>query len=279
VKVFISVDLEGVTGLTDAREMDFGHEDYPIARRLMTGDANAAIAGAFDAGATEVVVCDSHGPARTLLVEELDSRATLIRGLHKPGKMVEGLDSSFDAMFLVGYHARAGTAHGILNHTWLGKEIQDVWLNGEPAGELRLVAAVAGHYGVPVVLVTGDDVCCAEASELLPHVHAVQVKEAIDRFAARVTHPDVTGPRIREGAAAALRNAEARVPLRLDGSVVIEVEWSSTSIAHLCELIPGVTSTASRRSHVEGPDVVDAYRAFVAMCIIAGAAGQQLPYS
>src|SRR5918992_6153816 len=132
--------------------MDFGHEDYPIARRLMTGDANAAIAGAFDAGATEVVVCDSHGPARTLLVEELDSRATLVRGLHKPGKMVEGLDSSFDAVCLVGYHARAGAAHGILNHTWLGKEIQDVWLNGEPAGELRLVAAVAGHFGVPVVL-------------------------------------------------------------------------------------------------------------------------------
>jgi D-amino peptidase len=278
VKVFISIDLEGVTGLTDAREMDFGHEDYPTARRLMTGDANAAIAGAFDAGATEVVVCDSHGPARTLLVEELDSRATLIRGLHKPGKMVEGLDSSFDAMLLVGYHARAGAAHGILNHTWLGKEIHDVWLNGEPAGELRLVAAVAGHYGVPVVLVTGDDVCCAEASELLPHAHAVQVKEAVDRFAARVTHPDVTRPLIRDGAARALLDESARRPLRLSGPAVIEVEWSSTSIAHLCELIPGVTSTASRRSHVESPDVVEAFRAFVAMSILAGAASDQLPY-
>jgi D-amino peptidase len=279
VKVFISVDLEGVTGLTDAREMDFGHEDYPIARRLMTGDANAAIAGAFDAGATEVVVCDSHGPARTLLVEELDSRATLIRGLHKPGKMVEGLDSSFDAMFLVGYHARAGAAHGILNHTWLGKEIQDVWLNGEPAGELRLVAAVAGHHGVPLVLVTGDDVCCAEARELLPHVHAVQVKEAIDRFAARVSHPDVTRRLIRDGAAAAIADERARLPLRLDAPATIDVEWSSSSIAHLCELIPGVISSGARRSRFEGANVIEVYRAFVAMSIIANATGEQPPYA
>ena len=167
MKVFISVDMEGVTGVTDPEDVLPDGADYARGRVFMTGDANAAILGAYDAGADEVLVNDSHWTMRNLLLEDLDPRARMIKGFQKPMCMVQGLDASYDAAVFVGYHSCAGTEGGVLNHTLLGKEVQNLLLDGEPIGETRLNALVAGELGVPVAFVAGDDKVCQEARAVL----------------------------------------------------------------------------------------------------------------
>src|SRR5690606_6665890 len=198
MKVYVSVDMEGVIGLTDPEEMHAGGSGYERGCELMTGDANAAVDGAYAAGAEAVVVNDAHGSTKNLRIDLLDPRATLIRGPGKPMRMAEGLTAGFRAACFVGYHARAGVQHGVLNHTWMGKEIQNVYLNGELCGETRLVAGFAGFLGVPVVLVTGDEAVCEEAREVLGDVETVAVKRGIDKFAAELLPPGVAQRRIRE---------------------------------------------------------------------------------
>jgi D-amino peptidase len=280
VKVFVSVDLEGVTGTTDPQEMRAGGDGYDAARRWMTSDANAAIAGAFDGGASEVIVCDSHGSARNLLLDELDPRARLVRGLHKPRRMVQGLDASFGAALLVGYHARAGAGPGVLNHTWVGKELHEVRLNGEPAGEIALVAMVADHYGVPIALVTGDDMACREADTRLPDVRTVPVKRSVDRFSVDTDHPVAAAERIRDAAADGVRAAAGRQRNPGSGPVEVEIEWSSSSIAQTCALIPGVEIGGTARTiRWEASDALQALDLLVVTTTLAVAVGQQAPYS
>ncbi|GAA2662644.1 D-aminopeptidase DppA [Nonomuraea recticatena] len=246
MKVYLSVDMEGVTGLTDPEEMHAGKRGYERGCELMTADANAAIEGAFDAGATSVLVNDAHGSTKNLRIDLLDPRATLIRGPGKSQRMAQGLDASFDAAMFVGYHARAGVQHGVLNHTWMGKEIQNVFLNGEPCGETRLVAACAGFHGVPVALVTGDEAVGQEAAELLGEVETVAVKKGIDKFSAELLPPSVAQARIREGAARALGRLSAFTPYETDRPYTLAVEWNSTAIAAACGLVPGVKQTGAR---------------------------------
>src|SRR5881275_1731292 len=160
MKVFVSVDMEGISGVTDPEDVLPAGSEYQTCRRYMTGDANGAIAGAYDAGAEA----------------DLDKRAKVIKGFHKPLCMLQGLDDSFGAAVFVGYHSCAGTEGGVLNHTMLGKEVQNIYLNGEATGETRLNAGLAGHYGVPVALVAGDVAVCEEAKRVLPWVETVAVK-------------------------------------------------------------------------------------------------------
>jgi D-amino peptidase len=279
MKAFISVDLEGITGTTDAREMAPG-DDYEIARRWMTAEANAAIAGAFAGGAEEVVVCDSHSSARNLLLDELDPRARLIRGKHKPRRMVQGLDESFGAALLIGYHGRAGAAPGVLNHTWVGKELQNLRIDGEPAGEIALVSRVCAHFGVPIVLVTGDDVACAEAEFILDEVETVAVKRAIDRYATETDHPSVSTERIEAAARTAVRGASVHRAIPSPSPVRLEVEWNSTSIAALCCLVPGVEPAADPRTvSWSAPDILQALDLFIVCTTLARTSGQQEPYA
>jgi D-amino peptidase len=240
LKAFISVDMEGVSGLTDPEEMRAGGRGYERGCELMTGDANAAIAGAYTAGAAEVAVTDAHGIGKNLRVDLIDERCTLARGPYKPMRMGEGLDSSFDVALFVGYHARAGTAAGVLNHTWMGREILNVHLNGEVAGEIRLMAAFAGTYGVPVALVTGDEAACAEARQLLGAVETVAVKAGSDRYAARLVPPARARVQIEDAACRALQSLERFTPYVVSPPYTLGIEWASTAIAQSCAVIPGV---------------------------------------
>src|SRR2546429_6501486 len=144
MKVFVSVDMEGISGVTDPEDVLPAGSEYQTCRRYMTGDANAAIGGAYDAGAEAVLVNDSHWIMRNLLVHDLDKRAKVIKGFHKPLCMLQGLDDSYGAAVFVGYHSCAGTEGGLLNHTMLGKEVQNIYLNGEATGATRLNAGLAG---------------------------------------------------------------------------------------------------------------------------------------
>jgi D-amino peptidase len=278
VKIFISVDMEGVSGITDPEDVLPGGADYERGRIFMTGDANAAILGAYDGGASEVLVNDSHWIMRNLLLERLDPRARTIKGFHKSMCMVQGLDPSYDGAVFVGYHSCAGTEGGVLNHTLLGKEIQNVYLNGEPTGETRLNAAYAGHFGIPVLLVAGDAAVCEEARRVLGDVETVAVKDGIDKFTADCLHPQVAQERIREATARALADRSGLRPYRLDPPYSIGIEWNSTTIAATCALIPGVRLTAPRSVEYTTQDYPEAMRVLVAMLLLGMQVGQKAIY-
>jgi D-amino peptidase len=278
MKAFISVDMEGVSGITDPEDVLPDGSDYQRGRVFMTGDANAAILGAYDAGAEEVLVNDSHWIMRNLLLEQLDPRARTIKGFHKSLCMVQGLDASYGGAVFVGYHACAGTEGGVLNHTMLGKEIQNIYLNGEPTGETRLNAAYAGHFGVPVLVVAGDAAVCAEAERFLDGVQTVAVKDGIDKFAANCLHPQVAQARIREATARAVAEPSRPAPYRLSSPYRLGIEWNSTTIAATCAMIPGVELTGSRSVEFVTADYPELMRVLVVMLLLAMQVGQKAIY-
>jgi len=266
--------------MTDPEDVLPEGADYQRGRVFMTGDANGAIEGAFDAGATEVLVNDSHWTARNLLLEQLDPRATSNKGFHRPMCMVQGLDETYDAAVFIGYHSCAGTEGGVLNHTLIGKEVQNFLLNDEPIGETRLNALMAGHYGVPVAFVAGDAAVCREAQAVLgDDLPTYAVKDGIDMFAANCLHPDVTRKGIREGVSGALRTISSREPYRMEPPYTFGFEWNSTTIASTCEYIPSIRKPTPRTTEYTTSDLPEAMRVVFAQCILALQVGQKGIYS
>ena len=271
MRVYISVDMEGVAGVvhedqTDPTEARHSGE-YNRFRRLMTNEANAAIAGALDAGATAVVVNDSHWLMRNLLAEELNPKAELMSGGPKRLSMVEGIDGGFDAAMFVGYHAKAGTRNATIDHTYTSR-VYEARINGQPVGELALNAAMAGLHGVPVALVSGDQALAGEAKTLLgAGIETVVVKEAVGRFAGRSVAPAVACERIRSGAAAALRRKH--VPFTFKAPIRLEVDFVVSQMADMAELVPGSARTGGRTLSYAGEDYREVFRAWRAMYNLA----------
>ncbi|HTX63428.1 MAG TPA: M55 family metallopeptidase [Acidimicrobiales bacterium] len=278
MKVQISIDMEGVAGVAHGADTTVGAPHYDYCCRLMTAECNAAIEGCFEAGATEVLVNDSHGTHMNLLQDELDERARVVRGRTKSLGMAYGIDARTDATMFIGYHARSGGGDGVLNHTMRSRDVMDVFLNDEPAGELRLNAALAGAQGVPVALVSGDDVLCAEARECLGEVEAVEVKQAIDRYTALSLHPKVAQRRIREGAQRALGRLQDFAPYRVESPTTLRVSWGSTSTAALCANIPGTRRVSSREVEYTSNDYAELYR-LLRVYLALGAAALGVAYT
>jgi D-amino peptidase len=273
MRVFVSVDMEGVSGLTDPEEMRTGGRGYDRGCELMTGDANAAVRGAFVAGADEVVVTDAHGSTKNLRADLIDERCTLIRGPYRPLRMGQGIGPSHDAAMFVGYHARAGVPHGVLNHTWMGYEIQNMYLNGEICGEIRLIAGLAGSMGVPVALVTGDEAACAEARELLGDVETVAVKKGIDRYSAELLPPGRAQSMIGEAAARALRSLDRLGPYEVPAPYTLGIDWASTSMAESCAMIPGVKRAGARSVEFTSDDYTEIMSVLGILATIGGSVG------
>ncbi|MFN8579969.1 MAG: M55 family metallopeptidase [Gemmatimonadaceae bacterium] len=240
LKVYISVDLEGIAGVVSDDQTSPNGHDYNWARSMMMGETNAAIAGAFDAGATEVLVNDSHGPQTNLRPDELDRRATLITGQPKPMGMTQGLDSTFQAAIYIGYHANASVTDAVHGHTFSGA-LRHVRLNGKEVGEYGLNGAVAGWYGVPVVFIAGDKAFVDEATTFFPNVDALAVKDGIGFNAARTMNPLDARDRIRAGVKAALMKRIARTPVRITYPATLDIEVSEASFADKIALIPGIS--------------------------------------
>ena len=274
MKIYISVDMEGVTGVVDAEDVQPPGRDYERGRVLMTEDTNAAIRGAYDAGATAVLVNDAHGPMRNLLPELLDPRATLIKGRPKPMGMMEGLTSSYDAVLCIGYHARAGVL-GVLSHSFMGHEIEDIWLDDQLTGEIGLFHATALAYGVPVALLTGDDTACAEMKAWDPSVATVPVKYAKDRFAAELVPVAEAQTAIEAAAASALRNLPTVTPPPAERRLT--VRWQSASVASHLTAIPGVTRDDDRTTTATGT-TLHLYRLFNLYLRVATAVTTNHPY-
>jgi D-amino peptidase len=294
VRIYISADMEGITGLVDAGDVQPGGADYERGRVMMTEDVNAAIRGALAAGATEILVNDAHGPMRNILPDQLHAAARLVRGRPKPMGMLEGLDSTFDAAVCVGYHARAGTL-GVLSHSFMGHEIEDMWLDDRPTGEIGLTHAAAAALGVPVVVLTGDDAACAEAADWDRSVRTVTVKKARDRFAAELLPVPEARQEIEKTAAAALQAASgetattgrltlvqaapraAAPPRDPAAPATLAVRWQSASVASMLLGIPGVTRRDSRTVAATAPAPA-LFRLFCVWISVAAALTGQRPY-
>ncbi len=239
MKIYVSADIEGVAGVVTPQQGTPGNGEWERARRLMTEEVNAAIAGAFDGGASDVLVNDSHGSMCNLLPELLDPRAELVLGKPKVMNMAAGLDETFDAVFFVGHHARA-TGPGVLAHTTNSFAFREIRLAGQPLGEPGIYGAWAGHLGVPVALVTGDDVTAEENREHFPAAEFCVVKTALGNRAARQPAPEVARNSIRLAASRATSRIADLKPFVIEGPFVAEFEMTTSPLADLAAIVPAV---------------------------------------
>lgn len=272
MKVYISADMEGISGVVDFEQTYIKGEakEYDRARTLMTDEVNAAIEGALAAGATEVLVNDAHGSMRNILLEKLNPGAELVSGSPKPLSMMQGIDEGTDVAFFIGYHAQAGSTYGTLGHTYSGR-VYSVTLNGQPVGELGINAALAGHFGVPVVLVTGDQTLVGEARALLGEVETVAVKQSYGLTAARSLPPSKVHELIRQAAGRAVDRGG--MPLVLDKPITLTASFLRPVQAEMAELIPGVQRVDGRTISFVHEDMLTLYRAWRAMISLAMMAG------
>ena len=257
-KVYISVDLEGIAGVVANSQTSPTGQNYEWARKLMLAETNAAIDGAFQGGASEVLVNDSHGPQTNLRADELDRRAQLVTGQPKPLGMTQGLDSSFDAAIYIGYHAPGSTANAVHGHTF-SSALKTVKLNGKEVGEYGLNAMVAGYWGVPVVFISGDRAAIEMARDFIPGVDGLIVKEGIGFYAARTMHPLEAREQITVGVRAALVKRIVRQPLKLALPITLEIELDELSHADQAELVPGMKRSGRTVSYTAG-DALTIYK-------------------
>lgn len=270
MKVFISTDFEGVAGIVDWDQIMVGSSDYEMGRRLLLGELNAAIDGALAAGATEFVVNDSHSSMRNIQPDLLHGQARLITGKYKPMYMMEGLDASFDAILFLGYHGSIGASQSVLSHTYNPHAIWEVRINGEIVGETALNALVATHYGVPVALVTGDQVTVKEAQRLHPAPVTVEVKRSISRYASESLHPEVARDQIRGCARRALSGSKPATAPHLETPIRLEVTFLTADMAEMSAWLHSVrlVEGQSRTVLLEGNDPLALFRTFVTMVML-----------
>ena len=267
MKVFLSSDMEGTAGVVEWEQCVGDGPAAAAGRRLLLDEVNAAIEGAIDGGASEIVVNDSHATMRNLPPDAIAGQASYISGSHKPLYMMQGLDASFDAVLFVSYHGSVGASAG-LSHTYNPRAVTEARINGTVTGEAGINALVAAHHGVPVVLVTGDRCACEETAALIPGVHAAVVKEHVSRLAAHSLHPSRACQLIRETAQQALSGAAAAKPPPFTTPVTLDVSVRNTDIAEAATWVRGVERAGPRELRIEGDDLLAVYRSFCAAILL-----------
>ncbi|NJQ02846.1 M55 family metallopeptidase [Streptomyces zingiberis] len=275
MKILISADMEGATGVTWPADVLPGHEQWQRCRQMFTSDVNAAIAGFLDGGADEVVVNEAHWTMRNLLLERLDERAVLLTGRHKALSMVEGVQhGDVDGVAFVGYHTGAG-AEGVLAHTYLANSITGVWLDGVRASEGLLNSRVVAEFGTPVVLVTGDDRTCEDALGYAPGARSVAVKTCVSRYAALCRPPARTAAEITAAAKEAAALAIRHEPAPDAGPFTVEVEFDAEHLAGAATVVPGVEQSGERRVVYTSDTMYEGIRCFKAVTTLVSAATEE----
>lgn len=239
MKIHISADFEGATGITERNQCFPGNPAFEAARKLWIGDINAVVEGLVNGGAQDVVVNEAHAAMNYLLPELLHPRASFISGYVKIDNQMEGIDSSFDGAVLMG-HARPGTSDAVLNHVYVMRDVYEMRLNGRPIGEIGLNALWAAYHQVPVILVVGDDKAAAEAAEFIPGVETAIVKTGLSQFSAHSLPVEKARSLISAAARKACERIEEFRPVNLPTSLNMEIDFSLTEIAKLCSFIPTV---------------------------------------
>ncbi|MEV0524307.1 M55 family metallopeptidase [Streptomyces sp. NPDC050439] len=274
MKILISADMEGATGVTWPADVLPGTPQWERCRSMFTSDVNAAVLGFFDGGADEVLINEAHWTMRNLLLEDLDERAEMLTGRHKSLSMVEGVQhDDVDGIAFIGYHAGAGM-EGVLAHTYLANSITGVWVNGERASEGLLNSHVVAEYGVPVVLVTGDDLACEDALGYAPGALKVAVKDHVSRYAAVCRTPRRTASDIRAAAKEAVPLAVRHAPVQ-GGPFTVELEFDAEHLSMASTVVPGVRRTGERKVAYTSETMYEGIRTFKAVTTIASAAVEE----
>jgi D-amino peptidase len=269
MKIFISVDMEGISGIVDSSQTDRDHKEFDKARALMAADVNAAIDGILELGQAEIIVSDGHGKMINIEPEALNENAVLVRGTPKPLSQMAGIDSSFDATIFIGYHSMKGTQNGILSHTFSSKTIESLKINGKEAGETMINAAITGYYGVPLVFVSGDLAVTREAKALIPEIEAVVVKEAISRKAAKCLHPQKARKLIKETVTRALERRKSIEPFLFKPPIEFDVRYTNAGMADAVEFMPSAKRIDGKTIRFILDDYLEAFGAFRASIYIA----------
>ena len=270
-KVFISADMEGIWGIVAAEQTNSTSPEYAAARRWMVEDVNAVIAGLLEGGAGEIVVNDSHGSMRNIVASDLNPKASLLSGSPKPLSMMQGIDATYDAVIFVGYHAKAGTATAILDHTISGGTIRAIRINGQEAPEMGINAAIAGYYKVPVILLTGDTETCAQARAIFGEgIVTAAVKEATGRFAARLYPAEEARKRLKDAAREALAKRGRIEPFRMAGPLTFDVDFHNSGQAEMPAMLPGVKRSSPRAVSFTATDYIEGFKLLRAIIALAG---------
>ncbi len=258
-KIYFSVDMEGITGVIDWGETEANNSEYQYFRKIMTDEVNSAIEGALEKGATEIVVRDAHGNARNIIPDKLHEKAKLLRAwANSPWIMMEGIDDSFAAAIFIGYHARAMTARGTLSHTMRG-DILELKVNGMPLPELGWNALTAGYVNVPVIFVSGDDLICRQAKELIPEIETVAVKQGFGEANLNL-NPKVAQEKIRQGVMAAMEKIQEIEPYKLDRPFHMEISFKKTKLANKAAWYPGAVRKNDYTVSLTCEDFMDCMR-------------------
>jgi D-amino peptidase len=273
MRLYISCDMEGTAGVCSWKQCDPENRDeYPTYRRYMSREVNAAVEGAREGGADEILINDSHSSMRNLLWDELPENVRIVSGSPKPYSMAEQLGPAADAVFLTGYHAKSGDRDGVLAHTFSDATVYRVAMNGTECSEALLVSALAGAHGIPVLMVTGDRTIVQETLRVLPWAVGVSVKDSIGYYAINTLTPQAAQAAIRAGAREAMARRDSAKPFTFAGPVEMVLETTRVENADFIELMPGFERIAGRSVRFRAPDYETAYKAYVAAVRLGGLA-------
>ena len=258
LKIYISVDMEGLAGAVTSEQLGPDGFEYQRFRQFMTDETNAAIDGALAAGATEIVISDSHGNGQNLLIEQLPTNIPIIRSWPRPLMMMEGIDASFDGAIYIGYHSSTTNTEGVRAHTMSSANLTAVKLNGIEMPEGGINAAIAGHFDVPIIMVSGDDATIEEVTRVVGDMEQAVVKEAISFHAAKNLHPAAAAALIEEKAAAAVRRIDDFKPYKLQTPITVDISFKNYQPAQLLEYLPICERVDSHTIRFIAKDMIEA---------------------
>ncbi len=273
LNVYISFDLEGISGVSSWKEMRKDSPDLLRIRKIATQEVNAAIRGIKRSGVEigEILICDSHASGENLLIEELESGIQLIKGNMRNYYMMEGLNERFNLVFFIGYHVMAGTEAGMMDHSYSSSLIYNIRINGEFVGEPEINAGIAGHYGVPLGLVSGDDKLALEVKKFFgPQVEMVITKHSISRFCARCRHPIDVQKEIELKAMRAIKKRTRLKPFRFRYPIEAEVEMINSLFGDAIKNLPGLKRISARKFAFKSKNILEFYRHLMLICDLAG---------
>jgi len=268
MKIFRSTDMEGTAGVVDWSQCIPGNPEYGYYRELLQNEVNASIKGAMAAGATEFLINDSHSSMQNLRPHSLEGNARYLSGKHKPMYMMQGLDKSFDAIFFVSYHGSMSSEASVLSHTYNPRAISDITLNGEVVSEAGINALVAQAYGVPIVLVTGDETTEVETQQWSPKVKAAVVKKSITRFAADSMHPNQACDLIFAKAKESITDLKSIPAPTIKLPATLEITFHNNDFADMAAWVPGNVKTATKKVAITDADPLALYRRFITTVIL-----------
>ncbi len=257
LKIYISADMEGVAGVVTSEQLGPSGFEYSRFREFMTGEVLAAVNAAFEAGATEVLVSDSHGNGQNLLLEKFPENVRIVRSWPRPLMMMEGIDASFDAAIFIGYHSSTTNPDGVRAHTMSSARLADIRLNGRSMPEAGINAAIAGHFGVPVIMISGDDAIVKEARELIGPIEGAVVKWAVSFHSAKTLTPQAAQKRIAEKVKAAIGRLKEFKPFKLKTPVSLEVTFKNYRPSQILAYLPIVDRIDAHSIRFVGKDMIE----------------------